>query len=377
MNRKIVFSLIFMLMVVSFSGPGSVYAQGDVGVSVGDVFQIAYGYSGTARYQDDTINSTLPYYVESIETNTIESISGTNISFRVVRDMLNGTQSIGRYWIDVSTGDGTAWLVVIAPNIGAGEMLYPNWVNENHTTNGAFKANDTVKLVNGASFIDAVHMQRVFTDMNQTSYYKYDYYWEQSTGLLLRATLAYAKVEDETILRTLYTHLETIGIEQIFYPYIDNSTNPVSIDSNSELLRFEFDESAKTVSFDVSGLSGTSGRSVVNIPAVFLKDPFSLTMDGYALVKDTDYTLAYNGTHYIFTINYIHSTHTIDIKASEVNPEDPTPSEQLPAESTEPEQNEPEPTDETPAISNEQAIIIAVVIACIIGLVSYWALKRK
>ena len=366
-----------MLIVVSLSSLGSVSAQEDVGVSVGDSVQITYGYSGTARYQDDTINSTLPYYVQSLETNTIESISGTNVTFRVVRDMLNGSQSVGRYWIDVSTGEGTAWLVIIAPNLGAGDMLYPNWVNENHTTDGAFKANETIRLNNGNSFIDAVHLERIFTDINQTSYYKYDYYWEQSTGMLIKATLAYATIEDEILLRTLYTHLQTVGIEQVFYPYIDNTTSPVSIFSNSALLRFEFDDAAKTVSFDVSGLSGTSGRSVVKIPADFLKDPFTLTMDGYPLVRDTDYTLAYNGTHYIFTINYIHSTHTIDIVASEVNPEDPTPSEQLPTEPTEPEQNEPEPTDGTPIITTEQAIIIAVVIACIIGLVSYWALKRK
>jgi hypothetical protein len=377
MNRKIVFPLIFILIVVTFSSLGSVFAQEDVGVSVGDVFQITYGYSGTARYQDDTINSTLPYYVESLETNTIEAISGTNVSFRVVRDMLNGTQSISRYWIDVSTGEGTAWLVVIAPNLGAGDMLYPNWVNENQTTDGAFTANETVRLSNGGSFVDAVHLNRIFTDINYTNYYQYDYYWEQSTGLLLKATLAYSTIEDETLLRTLYTQLQTVGLEQVFYPYIDNTTSPVSIDSNSELLRFEFYEAEKTVSFDVSGLSGTSGRSVVKIPADFLKDPFTLDMDGYPLVRDTAYTLGYNGTHYIFTINYIHSTHTIDIVASEVNPEDPTPSEQLSGEPTEPEQNEPEPTDGTTTISTEQAIIIAVVIACIIGLVSYWALKRK
>ena len=169
MNRKIVFPLIFMLFVVSLSSLGSVSAQEDVGVSVGDSVQITYGYSGTARYQDDTINSTLPYYVQSLETNTIESISGTNVTFRVVRDMLNGSQSVGRYWIDVSTGEGTAWLVIIAPNLGAGDMLYPNWVNENHTTDGAFKANETIRLNNGNSFIESKRSDVVWNSLNINS----------------------------------------------------------------------------------------------------------------------------------------------------------------------------------------------------------------
>ena len=87
----------------------------------------------------------MPSQISISFPNTIESISGTNVTFRVVRDMLNGSQSVGRYWIDVSTGEGTAWLVIIAPNLGAGDMLYPNWVNENHTTDGAFKANETIR----------------------------------------------------------------------------------------------------------------------------------------------------------------------------------------------------------------------------------------
>ena len=57
-------------------------------------------------------------------------------------------------------------------------------------------------------------------------------------------------------------------------------------------------------------------------------------------------------------------------------PEEPTPEQPTPEEPT-PEQPEPETTVETPLISTELAIIIAVVAACIIGAVAYIALRRR
>jgi hypothetical protein len=57
-------------------------------------------------------------------------------------------------------------------------------------------------------------------------------------------------------------------------------------------------------------------------------------------------------------------------------PEEPTPEQPTPEEPT-PEQPEPETTVETPLISTELAIIIAVVAACIIGTVAYIALRRR
>lgn len=377
MNRKHVLSLFVMITVILSSSLTSASAQTSVGVSVGQSFEITYGYSGTIRYGDGTLNSTLPYYVETIETNTITAIDGTNITFRSVRDYLNGTKTFGNYWIDTSTGDGTAWLVAIAPNVETGAMLYPNWVNENYTTNGAFKSNSTVQLYRGNEVFDAVHLQRMFMTTDQTSYYNYNYYWEKSTGLLIECNLASALLnEEDELVQTLNTHLHSVGVRQTFYPYVDNSTAPVNVDSQSALIGFEFDETQKSLSLTLTGATGTSGHCDVWVPASFLKGPFTLEMDDYDLVKGTDYTLTYNGTHYKFGIDYIHSTHTIDIVASELNPEDPTPAEEIDPEPTEPEPTEPEPNEETPFLTTEMIVIIVAVV-CVIGLIAYFALRKR
>jgi len=60
-------------------------------------------------------------------------------------------------------------------------------------------------------------------------------------------------------------------------------------------------------------------------------------------------------------------------------PEEPTMEPTAPEEPTEPEPTEPEPTEaaEAPFITTEVAIIAAVVIASIIGIVSFWALRKR
>ena len=58
---------------------------------------------------------------------------------------------------------------------------------------------------------------------------------------------------------------------------------------------------------------------------------------------------------------------------------EPTEPESTTPEPTTPEPTEPEPTEptEAPFITTEIAIIAAIAVACVIGIVSYWALKKR
>jgi len=97
----------------------------------------------------------------------------------------------------------------------------------------------------------------------------------------------------------------------------------VSILSNSTVSHFTFDQSQAQIRFKITGEIGTTGYCNIFTPKELLWGEFSVYKDGFPLVKDVDYTQTYNGTHYIFYINYVHTTHTIEIQGTEVIPEFP------------------------------------------------------
>ena len=78
---------------------------------------------------------------------------------------------------------------------------------------------------------------------------------------------------------------------------------------------------------------------------------------------------------------------TIEPEPAAPAPVEPTPTEPAPTEPepttpepTTPEPTEPEPTEptaEAPLITTEIAIIAAVAVACVIGIVAFWALKKR
>jgi hypothetical protein len=322
MNRRIVLPLILVLIITFLSCAGSVSAEGNVGVNVGQSVEYTYAFSGTERYSNGTLNSSIAFNVGYIEKITIQEISGTNVTFQTIRTQLDGTEETEYWWVDLSTGDGSASGVIISANRNAGELTYPDWLNENQTTAGADRINETVLMKLGDTFIEVNHMKLSFTVDDQPSYW--DYYWEKSTGLIVKYTIVGTEVAEDGVVTFLNFHFQRIGLQQVFHPLIDSADYPVTVDSNSAILGFEFNQTEKKLSLDVSGTTGTSGFCDVAVPGSLVWGTFSLSMDGYPLVEGTEYTQTYNGTHYIFHISYIHSTHTIEIVGSDAIPEFPS-----------------------------------------------------
>ncbi|UCE43529.1 MAG: hypothetical protein JSV57_03975 [Candidatus Bathyarchaeota archaeon] len=98
----------------------------------------------------------------------------------------------------------------------------------------------------------------------------------------------------------------------------------VSIHSNSSISAFQFNGSTKQLSFNVTGPSDTNGFCDISIPDDLLWGDFSVYKNASLLTEDVDYTQTYNGTHYIFNLAYIHSTHVIKIEGTEAIPEFPS-----------------------------------------------------
>lgn len=98
----------------------------------------------------------------------------------------------------------------------------------------------------------------------------------------------------------------------------------VGVYSNSSISEFQFDSAAKTVSFNVTGQTGTGGFCDIAVPKDLVWGTITLYKDGLLLSEGTDYTRTDNSTHYILHIAYSHSTHTIEITGTYAIPEFPT-----------------------------------------------------
>jgi hypothetical protein len=95
----------------------------------------------------------------------------------------------------------------------------------------------------------------------------------------------------------------------------------VEVYSNSSVSAFQFNVTAKSISFSVTGQTGTGGFCDIAVPKDLVWGTLTIKKDDVPLVNGTDYTETQNSTHYIFHIAYSHSTHTIEITGTRAIPE--------------------------------------------------------
>jgi parallel beta-helix repeat protein len=95
---------------------------------------------------------------------------------------------------------------------------------------------------------------------------------------------------------------------------------PVSVQSNSTVTHFIFNQTLAQISFNVSGSSGTWGYCNVTIPKSLMTGPWSYTLEGDVI--NMDMYESENETHTFISLKYKHaSTFHMIIKASWVIPE--------------------------------------------------------
>jgi parallel beta-helix repeat protein len=102
----------------------------------------------------------------------------------------------------------------------------------------------------------------------------------------------------------------------------EEETFTVSVESNSTVSNFAFNQPNKEISFYVTGPDGTIGFSNVTIPKQLLYgEPWSVLIDGISVTP----TIAENETHSILYFTYTHSTHKIQIIGTYVIAPPPPP----------------------------------------------------
>jgi hypothetical protein len=104
---------------------------------------------------------------------------------------------------------------------------------------------------------------------------------------------------------------------------VEKNTYIIETWSNSTLSGLVLNLSANRISFNVEGISGTTGLCNITVPTELFSGQFLIYKNGTLLTKDLDYTESYNITHYLFSFTYEHSTHKIEIIATYAVPEFP------------------------------------------------------
>jgi hypothetical protein len=101
-----------------------------------------------------------------------------------------------------------------------------------------------------------------------------------------------------------------IPVLYIFSVVWGEETFVVSVESNSTVSNFAFNQPSKEISFNVTGLAGTIGICNVAIPKVLLYgEPWTVLIDGASVLP----TITENATHCSLYFTYAHSTHLIQI----------------------------------------------------------------
>jgi hypothetical protein len=131
----------------------------------------------------------------------------------------------------------------------------------------------------------------------------------------------FVKIDNYGIIQEISTESTSLFEERSFQVHDTHDFYHITIVSNSTISDFYFLYDLMRISFFVNGTAGTTGLCNVTIPSKFMSTEFSIFNNQEPLVKNTDYSEAFNGTHYLFTITYEHSNHLIEIFANNNIPE--------------------------------------------------------
>jgi len=112
--------------------------------------------------------------------------------------------------------------------------------------------------------------------------------------------------------------------EETYDVWLEGNLYVVVIRTNSSISEFSFNEVEKRIRLGVEGAAETVGFCDITIPAALMPGDLSIFMDGVLLAGKEGYVQVFNGTHYIISMDYPHSVHTINIVSTSAVPEFPS-----------------------------------------------------
>lgn len=318
------------LVVLMFSATKVAATTYTVGVKAGD--WVGYGdfsleWASNVPGQEEP-SSDMNMSWMSME---IVDVSDSNITGRSTILFGNGTEETYESSGNIATGEGNLSVGIIPSNLSAGDKIPANltWYTEEPlelSVNGTVTrryaganrevnyANITYPIIYGNTTYGAWNMS---------------FHWDRKTGIMCEEEVSYAMSYMQNMTQYYYNmsyhwRMTATNIWPAVFTAQDGYTFNVTIRSNSTVSVFNFNESLNQISFNVTGPTGKSGYCNVTISDDLIWGDFSVYKDGSPLARDVDYTQSHNGTHYIFCIRYVHSSHFIEIRGTDAIPEFPS-----------------------------------------------------
>jgi hypothetical protein len=261
----------------------------------------------------------------------ILDVSDSNVTVRSTTIYANGTEQTDVVWGDIATGEGNLSVGIIPSNLDPGDEIPANLT---------YYTEESLKLfINGTVTRSYAGANREVNYVNITYPIIYDhvtygawnmsFYWDKKTGVMCEEVVSYMMSYTQNMTHyymnmSMIWRMTATNMWPIIFTAQDGYAFNVTITSNSTMSNFNFSESLRQISFNVTGPDGKAGYCDVSIPDELLWGEFSVYKNDFPLVRDVDYTQIHNGTHYIFSITYNYTTHTIRIRGTEVIPEFPS-----------------------------------------------------
>jgi hypothetical protein len=320
-------SVSLSLIVLMFSAM-TASAEYSVGVKAGD-------WTG---YGDVSVDyaSNMPGYEDppswvNMSWSCMEAldVQDGNVTVQSTTIYKNGTEEAEVVWGNVASGEGNLSVGIIPSNLGAGDEIPANVTDYTEeplklTINGTVTrsyagANRKVNYANITSPI--IHGNVTYGTQNMS------FYWDKKSGVMCEQWYSYfmsymVNTTQYYYNMSMFWKMTATNMWPAVFTVQDGYTFNVTMLSNSTISDFNFDESVKQLSFNVTGPAGKAGYCNITIPKDFLQgDPWTL------LLNTTDWTssctITENATHTFVYVPYTHSTNTIQITGTWVIPEFP------------------------------------------------------
>ncbi len=259
----------------------------------------------------------------------ILDIHNSNATARGTAIYKNGTEQTDVMWGDIATGEGNLSASIIPSDLDPGDPIPANFtfgpeisfeVSINGTVTRSYAgANREVNYVDITYPI--IYGNVTYGSLNMS------FYWDKKTGITCEEVVSYGMsyTENQTYyymnMSILWRMTATNMWPAVFTAHDGYAFN-VTVTSNSTISNFDFNESLKQISFNVTGPTGKAGYCNVTVPKDLLRgEPWKM------LLNSTEWTtlcsITGNGTHTFIHIPYTCSTNTVQIIGTWAIPEFP------------------------------------------------------